>query len=78
MTIITQNPVQIADVQDAGLVRLGAGMRHLERRAMTMPAGLPPLPPGFRNAPATTGCPHFAAATADAGRVRLGAGMRRG
>jgi hypothetical protein len=60
------SPILPAHIADAGLVRLGAGMRRA-----TLPA-LPPVAPGqLRSGIQAT-------AIADAGRVRLGAGMRRG
>ena len=59
-------PILPAQIVDAGLVRLGAGMRRSARPA------LPPVAPGQLRSGID------AAAIADAGRVRLGAGMRRG
>jgi hypothetical protein len=58
-----------ADVADAGLVRLGAGIRA------PRPFALPPVarPAGQAKPPAAA----VPAAVADAGRVRLGAGIRR-
>ena len=64
-----------ADVADAGLVRLGAGIRAPRPFARPLP---PRRPAGAGAGPAAA--PPRApvpAAVADAGRVRLGAGIRR-
>lgn len=70
---------KILPVADAGLVRLGAGMRRTgaaSARAVA-PSAANPADAGDVSArpvtPKTT-----PAAAADSGRVRLGAGMRRG
>lgn len=75
-------PLSPADVADAGLVRLGAGIRaprpfslplpsrapgHALNRPGQQPA-VPPMPAVAARVPAMV---------ADSGRVRLGAGIRR-
>jgi hypothetical protein len=74
-----------ADVADAGLVRLGAGMRSAARRR-PLPHPVLGRPAAAVAAAGACGGPSAPvpprpgldpAAIADAGRVRLGAGMRR-
>ncbi len=72
-------PLSPADVADAGLVRLGAGIRA--PRPVSLPLALrtpghalnrPGQPPAVPPMPASV-----PAMVADSGRVRLGAGIRR-
>jgi hypothetical protein len=77
MPTITPPTLSLADVADAGRVRLGAGLR-----AAAKPLPLPPVVAdagmvrhgaGLKSAPRP-----LPSAIADAGKVRLGAGLRRG
>ncbi len=63
---------------DAGLVRLGAGMRHAAPLSLRAVAPRQPQAPGAQAAQRpVAGGVRVPAHVADAGRVRLGAGMRR-
>ena len=71
-----------ADVADAGLVRLGAGIRA-PRALPLRPTGRPLRRPiggqaGNPAAPILSPAPLLPADVADAGLLRLGAGIRRG
>ncbi|MDN3566704.1 hypothetical protein QWZ14_20205 [Paeniroseomonas aquatica] len=68
-------PLTPADVADAGLVRLGAGIRA--PRPFALPLPLRPAGQGLRRPGQPPAAAPVPAMVADSGLVRLGAGIRR-